>query len=88
MPNTQKVIYLFKTEHCKPCELLHAELEEIVADLDGIHIEAIMCDDGDVGSDMAMKLGIRSTPHVMITDQIVGRMQKGYYTDKIRRLML
>ena len=88
MPNTQKVIYLFKTEHCQPCELLHAELEDIVADLDGIHIEVIMCDDGDVGSDMAMKLGIRGTPHVMITDQIMGRMPVEYFTEKIRRLML
>ena len=87
MPNTQKVIYLFKTEHCAPCEALHDELADIVKGYSGIHIETVMCDDGDEGSLLATKLGVHyGTPHTIIAEHVVGRKPKDYYAEKIRRL--
>ena len=88
MPNTQKVIYLFCTEHCAPCDGLHDILEAAIDKYDGVHIEKIMADDDGRGSALATDLKIRSTPTVIFAEWVVGRKQGEYYTEKVRRLML
>ena len=80
---TQKMIFLFCTEGCAPCEGMHGMLEKKVEKHDGVHLEKLMADDGERGSKVATALGIRSTPTVVFVEHWVGRRGDDLYGKQI-----